>query len=70
MLKTKILSNEWTILRIERQFDFLEVLYILKNEDNTFPGMNNKFPEELGPILRYNHAQNQVYVKKNENSKD
>ena len=48
--------------------DLLEVLYILKNEKNTFPGMNNKFLEELSPILRSYHAQNQSYVKKTDNS--
>ena len=56
MLKTKVLSNKQTILVIERISDLMEVLYILKNEDNTFPGMSNKFLEVLSPIPSYYHA--------------
>ena len=53
------------ILGIERQSDLPYVLYILKNNINTFSEMNNQFPEVLGPNLRYHHAQNQGYVRKN-----
>ena len=68
MLKTEVLPKKQTILQIERQSDLLEVLYILKNGDNTFSEMNNKFLEGLGPILRFYHAQNQGNVKETENS--
>ena len=67
MLKTKVMSKKPTILRIERQSDFLEVLYIPNKEDHTFPGMNNKFLGVLGPILRYYLAPNQGYGKKTDN---
>ena len=58
-VKTKVMSIKQTILGIERQSDLLEALYILENSNSTFPGMNNKFLEVLGPILRYYHAQDQ-----------
>ena len=70
MLKTEIMSRKHTILGIEQFSGLLDVSYILKNEDNTFSGMNNKFLEVLSPILRYHHAQNQGYVKKNDNSQN
>ena len=57
------MSKKQTILEIAGQSDLPEVLYILKNEDNTFPGINNKFLEVLGPILKYYHAKNQGYIK-------
>ena len=45
MLETKFMPEKLIILRIERYSDLLEVLKILKNENNTFPGVNNKFPK-------------------------
>ena len=68
MLKTKVMSKKQTNLWIERQYDLLEVLFILKNTNNTFPEMNNKFLGLLSLILRYYHAQNQGYAEKTENS--
>ena len=44
--------------------DLLEVLYILKNEENTFQDMKNEFIDVLGQILRYYHAHKQGYAKK------
>ena len=70
MLKSKFMPEKQIILRIEQYSHLLEVLNILKNENNTFPGMNNKFQEVLSPILRYYHAQNQGYVKIYDNSKN
>ena len=68
MLKTKVMSKKTTILRIEWWSDLLEVLYILKNEDNTYAGVNNEFLEVFSSILRYYVAHNQGYVKKTDNS--
>ena len=62
------MSQQQRILEIERHSDLLDILHILKNEDNTFTEMSNKFLEVLSPILGYYHAQNQCYVKKTENS--
>ena len=63
MLKTKVMSKKQTSLESERQSDLLEVWYSLKHIKNTISEINNNLPEVLGPILRYHHAQNQVYVK-------
>ena len=70
MLKTKVMSIKQTILEIQRQSDLPEVSCILENNVNTLPEMNNNSPEELAPILRYDHAQNQGYVKKTDKSRN
>ena len=67
MLTTKVMSKKHTILGGVKYYDLLEVLYILRNEDNTFLGMNNKFLGVLSLILRYYLAQNKGYVKKTDN---
>ena len=64
MLKTKVMPKKQTSLRVEQQTDLQEVLYILKNNENTFPKMNNNSAELIIPIVRYHHAQNQRYVEK------
>ena len=70
MLKTKVMSNQWTFLAIGCQYDLPEVFYIPKNGDNTFSEMNKKFLEVFGLILRYYQAQNQRFVKKTDNSEN
>ena len=49
---------------MERESNLPQVLYILRNNGNTFSEINNNFLEVLDPNLERHHAQNQGYVKK------
>ena len=55
-------------LIIERQSDLLQVLYILRNNENTLSEITNNFLEVLSPILKYHYAPNGGYVKKTDKS--
>ena len=63
MLETRVISKKQTSLGDERQSDFHEILYILRNNVNTSSEIINSFLEVLSLILRYHHAQNKGYVK-------
>ena len=63
--KLRVLSKKQTSLRIERQSDSTGVLYTLKHNEDTSPGMKNNFPEVLSSILWYYHAWNQGSFQKN-----
>ena len=65
MFKTRVLSKNQSSLGDERQSNLTQVLYILRNNANTFSEIKNNFLEVLGSNLRHHHAQNQGYVKKN-----
>ena len=62
------MSKEQTNLGIEQQSEPPEVWYILWNNVNTWAEISNNFREVLGPILRYQPAQNQGVVNKTDNS--
>ena len=64
MLKTMVMSEKQTSLRIERQSDLPKVLYTLGNNEDTFTEMNNNFLVVHSPILRYLFVLNQGFVKK------
>ena len=64
LLKTKVMSKKPKILGMELRSKLLEVSYILKNGDNTSPGMNNEFVGVVSPILRYYMPRTKVMSKK------
>ena len=57
------MSKKRTYLGMERQSELQKVLYMFRNNENTLSEINNNFLEVLSQILKYQHAQNQGYVK-------
>ena len=64
MLKIKVMSKKHTSLGIKQQYDFSEVLYILKTNENTLSEINDNLLEVSSTIQRYHHAENRGYFKK------
>ena len=61
----RFMSLKQTSIGIEQKSDPLEVLYILKHNEDKLPEIINNFLVVLSPIHRYHHAQNQGLCHKN-----